>query len=184
MPEWEQYWLVARWLPPEEPLACKAHGARCLRDVNDEEGFVRAALAGFLPRLIGPSRSTIMSSHHMATKHPRGGILCRGRSGAAGAHAKTLLVDESMYRVGFRHAFAAAAYWSQDGAEGTRPPGIRLARIKPRGAADPEKHGPLQCRVVCRPSLRFPNDPVPSPFNRFRTGFTLRTSASAAAATG
>ena len=119
--EWEQYRLVGAVAASEELWHAKLMEARRLRDFNDEEGFVRAALAAFQARPHRAEPLHDLSSHYMATKRPTEAAFYAEAAAALPVPTQdALLVDELMYRVGFRHAFAAAAYWSQDAGQKER----------------------------------------------------------------
>jgi hypothetical protein len=89
--------------------------ARCLRDNNDEDRFVQTALAAFQDR---PTRAEPL--HDLCNFY-----IGKQRGSLAATYAEAAIsvpkpekdivsVDSFMYATGFRHAFAAAAKWSEN----------------------------------------------------------------------
>jgi glycosyltransferase involved in cell wall biosynthesis len=99
----------------EERWYARWQHARCLRELGDEEGFVRTALQAFRGR---PHRAEPL--HDLAHYY-----LATHRAAPAAFYAEAALaipmpehdvlsVDTGLYETGLRHTFAAIATWSQD----------------------------------------------------------------------
>lgn len=105
----------------EEAWYARWQRARCLREINDEAGFVQAALAAFRERPQRAEPLHDLATYYLATKRAAPAALYAEAAMAIGTpEGDTISVDVALYETGLRHHFTAAASWSQDAAQKER----------------------------------------------------------------
>jgi hypothetical protein len=99
----------------EEKWYARWQHARCLRELGDEEGFVRTALRAFRERPHRAEPLHDLASHYLAAQRvASAAFYAEAALATPKPEHDTLSVDLGLYEFGLRHTFAAIANWSED----------------------------------------------------------------------
>lgn len=102
-------------LVPEQAWYAKLQDSRFLRELRDEDGFVRTALAAFHMCPDRPEPLNDLANYYLTTQ--RGELAAFYAEAALSLplpESDSISVDESLYKTGLRHTFAVAANWTSD----------------------------------------------------------------------
>ena len=156
---WDEIAWYARW-----------QQARCLRENDDETGFVRAALAAFAARPIRAEPLHDLSNFYIGRQRaPLAAFYAEAAMALPKPEKDLLCVDEFMYTAGLKHAFAVAANGRRSCAEGTCSKHLQLACSKPRCFRVHRDFGTVQFRIlrgtcsVLAPSFQVHPVSIPGP---------------------
>ena len=99
----------------EEKWYARWQLARCLRELGDEERFVRTALQAFRERPHRAEPLHDLAHYYLATRRAApAAVYAEAALAIPMPEHDVLSVDTGLYETGLRHTFAAIATWSQD----------------------------------------------------------------------